>query len=181
MLDKEKIMKISTRQMALIGILSAVTGVLAITGLGNFAVPNVSGAMTIMHIPTILAGALGGTVVGAFTGLIFGATSFYYFGYTVGYNVIVIFLPRILIGVFSALVFKLLSKKNVYFAGAVAGFVGTVTNTVGVIGLILIFNIFPLAAMIPILALNFPIELVIGTVLSGILLPALNKVFKKEA
>jgi uncharacterized membrane protein len=180
-LEKEKIMKISTKQIALVGILSAITGVMAATGLGFFSVPNVSGAMTIMHIPTIIAGALGGPIVGAFTGLIFGASSFYFFGASVGFNIVVIFLPRILIGVFSALVFKLLSKKNVYLAGAVAGFVGTVTNTVGVVGLILLFNIFPLSALIPILVLNFPIELVVGTALSGILLPALNKVVKKEA
>ena len=174
-------MKISTKQIALVGILSAITGVMAATGLGFFSVPNVSGAMTIMHIPTIIAGAIGGTVVGAFTGLIFGASSFYFFGASVGYNIIVIFLPRILIGIFSALVFKLLSKKNLYLAGAAAGFIGTVTNTVGVVGLILLFNIYPLAAMIPILALNFPIELVVGTILSGVLLPALHKVSKKGA
>ena len=173
-------MKISTKQITLVGILSAITGVMAATGLGFFSVPNISGAMTIMHIPTIIAGALGGPIVGGFTGLIFGASSFYYFGASVGYNVIIIFLPRILVGIFSALVFKLCVRKNIYFAAAMAGFVGTVTNTVGVIGLILLFNLYPLSTVIPILALNFPIEVIAGILISIAILPVLHRVIKKE-
>ena len=174
-------MKISTKQIALVGILSAITVALAVTGLGFIPVPNVSGGMTIMHIPTIIAGALGGPIVGGFTGLIFGAASFYYYGAVVGYNFVVIFIPRILIGIFSALVFKLFYKKNIYVAGAMAGFVGTITNTLGVIGLILLFNIFPISAMIPILTVNFPIELIVGTIISGLSLPVLYRAIKKEA
>ncbi|MDD2371914.1 MAG: ECF transporter S component [Firmicutes bacterium] len=174
-------MKISTKQITLVGILSAITGVMAATGLGFFSVPNISGAMTIMHLPTIIAGALGGPIVGGFTGLIFGASSFYYFGGTVGYNIIIIFLPRILVGILSALTFKLLAKKNIYFAAGFAGFIGTITNTVGVIGLILVFKLYPLSALLPILAINFPIELIVGTLISVAILPVLYRVIKKEA
>ncbi len=174
-------MKISTKQITLVGILSALTGVMAATGIGFFSVPNISGAMTIMHIPTIIAGALGGPIVGGFTGLIFGASSFYYFGASVGYNIVIIFLPRILVGILSAYVFKILAKKNIYMASAMAGFIGTVINTIGVIGLILLFNLYPLSALLPILAVNFPIELIVGTIISATILPVLNRVIKKGA
>ncbi len=174
-------MKISTKQITLVGILSAITGVMAATGLGFFSVPNISGAMTIMHIPTIIAGALGGPIVGGFTGLIFGASSFYYFGATVGYNIIIIFIPRIFVGIISALTFKLLVKKNIYLAAGMAGFVGTLMNTIGVIGLILAFNLYPLSALLPILAVNFPIELVVGTIISATIIPVIFRVIKKEA
>lgn len=171
-------MKISTKQIALVGILSAITGVMAATGLGFFSVPNVSGAMTIMHIPTIIAGAIGGPVVGAFTGFIFGVSSQMYFG--AGLNVVIIFVPRILIGIASAYVYKLLVKKNIFVAASVAGFIGTAVNTIGVLGLILVFNIYPFSAVLPILALNFPIELAAAIILSGILIPAISKAIKKE-
>ena len=89
-------MKISTRKIALVGIMSALTGVMsAVPFLGYIPIPGPAGAATILQIPTIVAGALGGPLVGGFTGLIFGASSFIMYGGAVGNNVIVIFISLI--------------------------------------------------------------------------------------
>ena len=52
--------------------------------------------------------------------------------------IMVLFLPRVLTGLFSALVYKALPKKgnNNFLASAVAGLVGSLTNTVFVLSLI---------------------------------------------
>ena len=105
-------MKISTKQIALAGILAAITAVLSAIGVGFIPIPSLAGAATILHVPVIVAGALSGVLVGGLTGFIFGFFSFVQFGSIVGNNPVVLFLPRILIGVFSALVFKALAKSS---------------------------------------------------------------------
>ncbi|AMP21085.1 hypothetical protein AZF37_07815 [endosymbiont 'TC1' of Trimyema compressum] len=69
-------MKISTRKIATAGLLSAITILLGQTQLGFIPLPNGSGAATIMHIPTIVGGALGGVGVGGLTGFVFAIYSF---------------------------------------------------------------------------------------------------------
>ena len=174
-------MKISTKQIALVGILSAITAVLSAIGVGFIPIPSLAGAATILHIPVIVAGAIAGTLVGGFTGLIFGFFSFVQFGGIVGNNPLILFLPRILIGVFSALVFKALVKKNIYLASILAGVVGTLTNTLGVLGLALAFGYFTLPQVTAIIVSNLPLELLLGTVASALILPPLYKILNKEA
>ena len=58
--------KISTRKMAVAGMLGAVAIVLSVTGLGMIPMPTLAGRATIMHVPVILAAILEGPVVGAF-------------------------------------------------------------------------------------------------------------------
>ena len=174
-------MKISTKQIALVGILSAITAVLSAIGVGFIPIPSLAGAATILHIPVIVAGAISGTLVGGFTGLIFGFFSFIQFGGIVGNNPLILFLPRILIGVFSALVFKALVKKNIYLASILAGAVGTLTNTIGVLGLALAFGYFTLPQVLGIIGANLPLEFLLGTVLSALILPPLYKILNKEA
>lgn len=67
--------KISTRKMAVAGMLGAVAIVLSVTGLGMIPMPTLAGRATIMHVPVILAAILEGPVVGAFTGFILGCTA----------------------------------------------------------------------------------------------------------
>ena len=68
--------KMTTRQMAVAGMMGAIAIILGATGLGMFPIPNLTGRATIMHVPVILAAVLEGPVVGGFTGLIFGMYSF---------------------------------------------------------------------------------------------------------
>lgn len=137
--------RLETSQITMIGLLFAVTIVLGATGLGFFPIPPFK--TTIMHIPVIIGGILGGPIVGAFTGLLFGVfsiiqaintplpTSFIFL------NPLVSVLPRILIGVISYYVYKGISRKSQKF-GIVGGIVaGSFTNTLGVLAMIYILYI----------------------------------------
>lgn len=119
---------------------------------------------TIIHVPVILGSILLGPKQGAMLGGIFGLTSFinntinptvtsFVFTpfYTLGEfkggigSVIICFLPRILVGVLPYFVYKGLHKllksgkvSQMISLGA-AGVVGSLTNTILVMGLILVF------------------------------------------
>jgi uncharacterized membrane protein len=59
--------------------------------------------------------------------------------------------PRLLIGVVAWAVFVVLRSKNVYLASALAGVLGSLTNTVGVLGLGVLLGYLPLAGVVPII------------------------------
>lgn len=172
-------MRISTKQIALAGLLSAITAVMAAVGVGFIPIPTLAGAATIMHVPVLVAGALAGPLVGGFTGGIFGLFTFIQFGSIVGGNPIILFLPRILIGVLSAYTYKALSNNNRYLAGFITGMVGTLTNTMGVLGLAWAFGYFTMPQVMGIVATNLPLELTAATVVSTLLLPPLHKALDK--
>jgi uncharacterized membrane protein len=138
--------RITTRQIAIAGICGAIGFVLMLYG-GFIPLPNASGAATTMHIPAIVGGIFAGPVVGAFIGLILAISSWAYFGaiflQMAGGNWFVAlcsaFLPRILIGILAFYAFKLFSKK-VLLGAISASLVGTVTNTIGVLGILFIFG-----------------------------------------
>lgn len=137
--------KFKTRQMTIIGMLSAVTIILGATGLGFIPIPPFK--TTIMHIPVIIGGIVEGPVIGAFIGLMFGIFSIVQAINTptpvtfIFLNPIIAILPRMLIGVTSYYVYKLICKKSQSF-GVIAGtIVGSFTNTLGVLGLIYILYI----------------------------------------
>src|SRR5512143_3844072 len=111
---------LSTRRIVITGVLAAVAILLGITRLGFIPVPNVSGNATIMHVPAIIGGVLEGPLVGLLVGGIFGLFSV---------------LPRLFIGVTAALTYVALRKSNEYVALIAAGIVGTLTNTVLVLGM----------------------------------------------
>ena len=71
-------MKLSVRQITLVGILGAMTVALGFMPVGGFIpVPTPAGSATTMHIPTILAGVFEGPVAGGIVGAIFGGFSFW--------------------------------------------------------------------------------------------------------
>lgn len=119
---------------------------------------------TIIHIPVILGSIILGPKLGAVLGVIFGLTSFVNntmnpvltsFVFTPFYSIgefeggigsiIICFLPRILVGVFPYFVYKALykvlkkNKKGQAISLGAAGVVGSLTNTVLVMGLIVVF------------------------------------------
>jgi uncharacterized membrane protein len=109
------------------------------------------GNATIMHIPAILGGALEGPLVGMFAGGIFGIYSFLYAEVPLFTNPIIAIGPRLLIGVVAWAVFVALQRVNVDLASAVSGLLGSMTNTVGVLGLGVLLGYLPLAAVVPII------------------------------
>ena len=106
------------------------------TRLGFIPVPiSFIGNATIMHIPAIVGGALEGPVVGLLTGAIFGIFSFLYADVPIFKDPIVAILPRLFIGVVAWAVFVGLRRWNVDLASVAAGLLGSLTNSVGVLGL----------------------------------------------
>ncbi|HHY75737.1 MAG TPA: ECF transporter S component [Firmicutes bacterium] len=107
----------STRQIAFAGVLGAVTVVLGSTPMGFIQIPPIS--ITIMHIPTIIAGVLQGPVIGGIVGAMFGAFSMYQAQTSVNplekaifSNPLIAVLPRVLIGVVAHYVFHMLKGRT---------------------------------------------------------------------
>lgn len=166
--------RISTRKMAVAGMLGAVAIVLGATGLGFIPMPTLAGRATIMHVPVILAAILEGPVVGAFTGLIFGIYSFLTPTGAVPADPIVRIVPRVLIGVTAYYTYRLFGKYKQWGAAA-AAIVGTLTNTVGYLGLASLIGYLPWAASAAIVVTQTPFELILAVFLVVILTKALQR------
>lgn len=142
-MKKEKIVKqknFSTKKIAVVGMLSAITIILGMTPLGF--IPLGIFNITIIHIPVIIAAILEGPIVGAFVGLIFGITSLVKHLTAPGpisfifWNPLISVFPRIMIGLgsyyFYILVKKIFKDEKIrYF---LTGIFGTLINTSLVLG-----------------------------------------------
>jgi uncharacterized membrane protein len=144
-------MSLGTRQIVVAGILGGIAVFLGATRLGFIPVPTLAGNATIMHVPAILGGALEGPVVGLLAGGIFGIYSWLYAEVPLFKDPIIAIGPRLLIGVVAWAVFVALQNRNVYLASALAGVLGSLTNTVGVLGLGVLLGYLPLAGVVPII------------------------------
>ena len=130
-----------TRRLVLIGSLGGISIFLGISGLGLIRLPIFS--LTIMHVPVIIGALLEGPIVGIAVGLIFGLFSMYQNitapGLTsfIFWNPIVALIPRMLIGVVAYYSFKLfkIKIKSTGICAGIAAILGTLTNTIGVLGL----------------------------------------------
>ena len=136
--------KLEVRKMAIIGVLSAISIMLSMTPLGFIPIGPTSA--TIMHIPVIIGAVLEGPVVGMIVGFIFGATSLIR-NLTMPtitsfalINPLVSILPRVLIGIVAYYVYKMAVKliKNTFISGWITGVIGSLVNTIGVLGMIYI-------------------------------------------
>ena len=138
----------STRQVVVAGIIGGIALFLGATRLGFIPVPiPLIGNATIMHIPAVVGGALEGPVVGLLAGLIFGVFSFLYAESPIFANPLIAILPRLLIGVVAWAVFVGLRRFSVDLASVAAGVFGSLTNSVGVVGLAVLFGFLPLAVV----------------------------------
>lgn len=133
---------VNVRKMSIISVLSAISIMLSMTPLGFIPIGPTNA--TIMHIPVIIGAIIEGPVVGMSVGLIFGLTSLIRnltmptitsFAFI---NPLVSVLPRVLIGIVAYYVYKLAIKitKNYFVSGWITGFIGSLVNTVGVLGMI---------------------------------------------
>ena len=165
-------METRTKKFVLAGVLGAISVVLSITPLGLIPVPNLSSYATTMHIPAIIGGIIGGPGVGALVGLILAFSTLHLFAG----NVLACFLPRILIGVVAYYIWRWSGKKD---WGIVLGSLGgTFTNTIGVLGLMVVTGFFTWEQILPVLVLNGVLELVISGILALPLVRILKRVVK---
>jgi len=145
------IFRLDTRRIVVAGILGGIAVFLGATRLGFIPVPTLAGSATIMHVPAILGGALEGPVVGMLAGGIFGIYSWLYAEVPLFKDPIIAIGPRLLIGIVAWAVFVAFRDRNVYLASVLSGVLGSLTNTVGVLGLGVILGYLPLAAVVPII------------------------------
>ena len=130
--------RFDTRKIVVIGLLSAITIVLSLTPLGYIPIPPIN--PTIMHIPVIIGAILEGPLVGVMLGLIFGITSLFKalmqptlvsFPFI---NPLVSVLPRIIIGLTSYYAYNIFKFKSQPLRIGITVFIGSITNTIGVLG-----------------------------------------------
>jgi uncharacterized membrane protein len=137
-LKEEKTVKegsFSVRKIVIAGVLSAIAILLGWTRLGFIPVPTAAGNATIMHVPAIVGGIMEGWMVGGIVGTIFGLFSFINATVPLFKDPLVAILPRIFIGITAYLAYAGLRRINTYLALVVAAVVGTLTNTVLVLGM----------------------------------------------
>ena len=180
-------LQLSTRDLAVAGVFGALAIVLAFTPLGLIPVPNPTEAATSLHLPAIVAGILSGPVVGGLVGLVLAISSWYLYSasfvaFADGNLLVALaaaFLPRILIGVLAYYAYRPLRRWPALAAG-VAGLVGTLTNTFGVLGLLIWLGTLPVALLVPIFAMNVPIEVALALVVTIPAVAALRAVGKGQ-
>lgn len=137
-----------TRKIVTTGILGAVCAILGITHLGF--IPWFGGvSLTIMQVPVIIGAILEGPVVGAGIGLIFGIFSLIQAAVApnspadmVFTNPLISVLPRLFIGPAAYWVWNALKKHEIP-AMLVSGIAGSLTNTILVLGMFGILQLYP--------------------------------------
>lgn len=142
----EKKKQVSTRSLTVTGMMVAITVILAYTPLGIIPLQPISATTT--HIPTIIMAIIEGPIAGAIIGLAFGLVSMFK-AITQPtaildpcfYNPIVALLPRIMIGIVAGYSYRFMKKFDTKggISMVVASALGSLTNTLGVMGLIYVF------------------------------------------
>ncbi len=197
-----------TKRLVQLSLLSAIILILASTPLGYIPLGFMNA--TTIHIPVILGSILLGPQYGAFLGFVFGLSSlvkstleptvtsfiftpFYTLGSTSGnfWSLVICFVPRILTGITPYYTYLMIKKRSKKLALISAGIVGSLTNTILVLGGVYVFfgtsfaavMAVPIQALfsviISIVAINGIPEAIIAGLLTvaicTIMLPILNK------
>lgn len=132
--------KFGVRELTVVGMLSGISIMLGITGWGYIKLPILQA--TIMHVPVIIGAIIEGPMVGMCIGLIFGISSIIQNIMTPTLlsfaliNPLVSVLPRILIALTSYYAYRFMIGNNKTLKIGVGAAIGSITNTVGVLGMI---------------------------------------------
>jgi len=162
-------MRFSTSQITISGVLIGLAMLLGLTSLGNIPIPTIGGAITIMHIPVILAGILQGPFMGALVGGIFGITSMLRFPP----NDPLVHIPsRIFVGISASLVYttmrmvmaRIRPSAQTSIAAAVAAIVGTLVNTLGTLGAAVLLGYYTLELALPVALIHGSLEMLVAVI-----------------
>lgn len=121
--------------LPIIGGLILFSVILGTTDIGYIPVPTAAKHATTMHLPTIVASLLEGWPIGMVVGAVFGITSMYMAGSPMVQDPLVAIVPRMLVGLTPYFTYLLLKSCNDYLRLGIAAVVGTLTNTVFVLGI----------------------------------------------
>ncbi len=146
----------ATKQLVLYAVFVGMIFLLGLTPLGFITLP--IAAITTVHVPVIVGAYRFGPKGGAILGFFFGLTSLIscflrpdaiaaiVLGTNSGFGiynllliVMILFVPRVLVGVFSALIYNGLRRKNETVAMGVAAFCGSMANTILLLGGLYLF------------------------------------------
>ncbi|HCW73750.1 MAG TPA: ECF transporter S component [Clostridiaceae bacterium] len=136
------------RQMAVVGLLSGISILLSLTPFGYIPILPIN--PTIMHVPVIIGAIIDGPLTGGLIGGIFGLSSMIraFMAPTptnfIFWNPVISIGVRILIGIVTGYVYRALKNRN--SGVAVSAVVGSLTNTIGVLGLAYVFYLSRYAA-----------------------------------
>jgi uncharacterized membrane protein len=128
-----------------------------------------------MHVPAIIGGVMEGPLVGLLVGGIFGLFSFLQSSVPLFKDPLVSILPRLFIGVTAYYSYAALKKQSEYVALTVAAVVGTLTNTVGVLGMAILRGYLTFEATIPIIPQAIA-EVVIAAVITVAVVAAWKRI-----
>ncbi|WAH35873.1 ECF transporter S component [Alicyclobacillus dauci] len=160
-----------TRWLVITAVLAAISIVLSLTPLGLIPVPTPAGSATILQVPAILAAVLAGPFAGGIVGAVFGVVSMLHSSGVPWFtNPLVSVVPRILIGVISYFVYASLirgaGRARGTFALIVTGFIGSVVNTVLVLGAVYIFFPVKLGSLVTVALVQGLPEAVVSAILT---------------
>ena len=184
-------------RITLTAILMAIILVMSFTPLGYLKVGIVS--ITFLAIPVVIGGIVLGPLYGGVLGAVFGLTSFAQcfgmdaFGTALmGLNPLATFVtclvPRILIGVVAGWLYRLLHKwdRTGVWSAVVTSVVGSLTNTVFFVGMVILFfqnSYFAgsgvWAIILAFFSINIPLEAVVCSLLGGALSKVITVVIKE--
>jgi uncharacterized membrane protein len=170
-----------TRKIVIAGVLGALSALLGWTHWGF--IPWFGGiSLTIMHVPVIIGAVLEGPVVGIVIGLIFGAFSMLQAAIAPSSpadvwftNPVLAVLPRLFIGPLAWLAWQSLRRWPAVGLAA-AGIVGSLANTLLVLGTIGLLGLLPWVALGPIVIANGVPEAVASAVLTTAVVAAWKQI-----
>ena len=185
--------RISTEKMVMGAILTALVVVLQFVALAYRALfPLAPFTITLVLVPIVLGAALCDTRIAGWLGFVFGVIVLVtdagaFLAISVPATVLVVLVKGTAAGVCAGLVYRLLEKKNRYFATAVAALVSPVVNTgIFLIGCRLFFWDTVVSGaqdsgksvlaylLVFFVGLNFVFELIVNIVLSPTILKIIN-------
>lgn len=173
------------QQLFIAAALSVLSVYLTFSGHGYIIVPTSGSWITIIHLPTILAGILGGWAVGGLVGCVFGVSAMIYAAQSdvaVFADVWVSLPPRILVGLVASAVFGRCVRWGESLAVLTAAIAGTLTNTILVLSAAVWRGYFSVDMAIDVAFKHFVLEVsiaAIGTLLLTLIWRAVQNAFVK--
>lgn len=154
-------------QLVIIGLLTGVCVVMDLTQIGLIATPTMN--FTFLHVPVLIGAILQGPLVGSIVGLMFGIISLIKQFTKPTLMSPILMDPlisvgvRVLMGLLAGYIYNILKKKNINktISIGISAFLGSMTNTVGVLGLAWLLHLESFAKV-----KNLPVEKVKGFIAS---------------
>jgi len=178
-MNNETSSRSSAKRLTICGIMIAITLVMTYTPIGMIPLGTVSA--TISHVPTIITSIVVGPIEGLIVGTAFGIITLFRAATSPSgvldplfVNPLISVLPRMLIGITAHYAYKGLSKlfkgRNDSISITIAGCVGSMTNTVFVLGMLYLIYGKKIMELLAVQNLQAVQAIIIGTVTtSGII------------